>query len=117
MRRRDGQRGPSPQLVFVVEGGRRRQPIADPHFATARRVDERAGIDGGERRLRLGVDLQVDVAAKRKGEAQAVEIDAVATEHAANRNGCKGREQLFELFALHRPLNPRRRRAPRARPA
>ena len=98
------------------KAGRRRQPIADLHFAAARRIDERPRIDGGESRLRLGVDLQVDVAANRQGEAQAVGIDAVAAEHAANRDGREGREQLFEPFAIHLPLNPRRR-APRARPA
>jgi len=98
-------------------GGRRQEPIPDLHFAATRRIDERPRIDGGESRLRLGVDFQVDVAAKRKGEAQAVGVDAVAAEQAANRDGRKWREQLFEPLAIHRRLIPRRRRAPRARPA
>jgi len=48
-----------------------------------RGIDERTRLNGGELRLCLGVDFQIDVAPDREGEAQVVQIDAVAAEHAA----------------------------------
>ena len=79
-------------------------------------VGVRVGVkNGGCAGMSYTMEFAEAVAAKRKGEAQAVEIDAVATEHAANRSGCKGREQLFEPFAIH--VRVSLRRGPRARPA